>query len=342
MRAHPSWRGSGWAAGFSLVELMVAMAVGLILLGGLISIVVSTSQANRDIEAASRQVENGRYSVATLTTAIQHAGYYGTLGAVGTAVPTTSPCLTTESDLQAQMVLPIQGYDAPAAVGAGTALSCIADGNHLAGTDVLVVRRAATVTTEPTALSLSEIYLQSTPTQALIAMGDPANFTLTTNTGAIAPIRKYNVEVYFVSPCSVPTASSGGVCDTSADGGRPIPTLKRLALGSDGTALAWTTEPIAEGIENLQIDYGIDADGEGSPDTYVTTAATAADWMDVMTLKLHVLARNIDSSAGYVEHKTYDLGLANGAYAPAATEYRRHLFTSAVRAINLSSRRENR
>lgn len=330
-----------WAAGFSLVELMVTMAVGLVLLGGLVSIVVSTSESNRQIEASSRQVENGRYSVAILTRAIQHAGFYGTLSALGTVPPGTSPCLTAVSDLEAQMVLPIQGYDAPVAVGAGTDLPCIAEENHLAGTDVVVMRRATSAITAATALSPDEVYLQSTPAQALIRMGDPANFTLATHTGTAAPIRKYRVEIYFVSPCSVPAPSSGGLCDASADGGRPIPTLKRLSLRGDGTALAWFEEPIAEGIETLQIDYGIDTDGDGSANSYVTAPTTAADWTNVMTLKLHVLARNIEPSSGYVEQKTYNLGLADAAYTPTATNYRRHLFASAVRVINLSSRREN-
>ena len=41
-------------------------------------------------------------------------------------------------------------------------------------------------------------------------------------------IRQYHVHIYFVAPCAIPTA--GTTCDSTADGGKPIPTLKRLEL----------------------------------------------------------------------------------------------------------------
>src|SRR5678809_1005243 len=79
-----------------------------------------------------------------------------------------------------------------------------------------------------------------------------------------APIRKYHVHIYFVAPCSVPTGG-GTVCTGSSDdNGRPIPTLKRIELASNGTM---NVISLVEGIENLQVDYGIDGDKDGVPDT---------------------------------------------------------------------------
>jgi type IV pilus assembly protein PilW len=113
--------------------------------------------------------------------------------------------------------------------------------------------------------------------------------------------------------------------------------------------------PIAEGVENLQLEYGFDTTptavnlatgfpGDGVIDTYATDAAgvgagTFAEWRNVMSVRLYLLARNPLPSVGFSESKTYALGL-EGNYTPTATSYRRNLFEGEVRLINLSSRRE--
>ena len=56
----------GRNAGFSLIELMVAVTIGLTLLAGLINIVINTSRTNREISQSSRSIENGRFAMKTL------------------------------------------------------------------------------------------------------------------------------------------------------------------------------------------------------------------------------------------------------------------------------------
>jgi hypothetical protein len=98
-----------------------------------------------------------------------------------------------------------------------------------------------------------------------------------------------------------------------------------------------------EGIENFQVDYGRDTDGDGSPDgaAYTADPATIPNWMQVMTVQLYILARNTDVSTGYTDNKTYQLGTV-GTITPtgAATQFRRHVYTSVVRVKNPSERLE--
>jgi CheY-like chemotaxis protein len=99
-----------------------------------------------------------------------------------------------------------------------------------------------------------------------------------------------------------------------------------------------------EGIERIQFEYGVDTDGNGSPDLYTANPATPVDWNTVVTVKISALARSLEPSPGYTDTKTYTLGNdAAGApvtVGPFNDSYRRHVFNGVVRLINPSGRRE--
>ena len=205
------------------------------------------------------------------------------------------------------------------------------------------MRHAATVPAG--ALAANGMYIQSTPNSNPIVATGSGTFSLTVRNGTgaavAAPMRAYEVHIYFVSPCSVP---AGATCASTDDGGKPIPTLKRLELAvdpSDGV-FKMMTVPLVEGIENFQVDYGVDTDGDGAPDgASVADPASIVNWMGAMTLQLHVLARNSESSTNYTDNKSYLLGTA-GTITPtgAAMNFRRHVYSSLVRVKNPSERLE--
>src|SRR3546814_1837029 len=75
--------------------------------------------------------------------------------------------------------------------------------------------------------------------------------------------------------------------------------------------------PLVEGIDALQFEFGIDTNGDGNPDAYTadpdsyggcTGAACQQNWINVMAIKIHLLARGRTTSPGYVDTKTYSLG----------------------------------
>lgn len=61
-------------AGFSLIELMVALTLGLIIVGGVISIFVNNQQAFRTTEALGRLQENARISFELMAREVRQAG----------------------------------------------------------------------------------------------------------------------------------------------------------------------------------------------------------------------------------------------------------------------------
>ena len=329
-------------AGLSLVELMVSITLGLLILSGVLVVFVNTSAARSEVERTSRQIENGRYASEVLSHDLRLAGYYGELGVSAIANPAgglpADPCSTNAADWNAWIPVHVQGYDD----GAGVAATTCALGNLKPNTDVLVIRRTRACVAGVDGCEAPENgkpYLQvslcSTEVVAhKLGLQGVAAFDRTRRDCATAAgQREYLVRIYFVS--------------TDNGMGENVPTLKRLEL----TGAGWQTVPLVEGIEEFQLQYGLDTNGDGVPEEYVAdptgypvAAPTPLEsWMNVMTVEFHLLARNLETSPNYVDAKTYTLGKdAGGAdieVSPGGA-YRRHVYSGLVRIVNPASRRD--
>jgi type IV pilus assembly protein PilW len=352
--------------GLSLVELMIALTIGLLLVTGLTLIFVNSSQANRELQKTAQQIENGRYAMDLLSMDLRLAGFYGHLHNLPPAAALPDPCETaSDTNLRDALAFPVQGYRAAnlASIPDVSATSCddkglLVAGNLRPGSDVVVIRRASTVAlTRPGGTaSQNEVYIQASGTTAQIQI-PAATVALDNNNNALgavstiflhdgltpAPIRKYHVHVYFVAPCSV-GSGAGGIC---AAGDDTIPTLKRLELTSvGGAAASMRLVPLVEGIEYLKLEYGVDnlpatinistgLVGDATVDSYATVPA---DWSQVISARVHVLARNTEPSSDFTDDKTYTLGTI---VVPAANDrFKRHAYVSEVRLMSPSGRRE--
>jgi type IV pilus assembly protein PilW len=239
------------------------------------------------------------------------------------------PCATDLASLRVALPVAVQGYSQVAA----SPLACLDGANVQAGSDILVVRRAQTEGLTAASLDPALPYIQTLGDDLVFDVGaNSANFTLVKIGGGIAPIHPYTVQIYFVSPCSVP--SGGAACSAAADNGNPIPTLKRLELDVGG----WREVSLVEGIERMRVEYGLDSDGDGAPDSYVLNPLTAAEWGNVVSANIGLLARNTRATPGHVDDKTYRLVTLDVA-APL-DGFKRHAYSGVVRFMNVSGRRE--
>jgi type IV pilus assembly protein PilW len=353
MRSQPKSRRS--MEGVSIVELMIAMVLGLLILAGLASLFAGSSAARSEMERSARQIENGRFAMELLGEDLRMAGFYGEFNVSTLPVPAAlpDPCSTNVADWQAAMPVSIQGYDN----GAGFPASCLPS-NVRPGTDILVVRRAANC--EAGAPGCDPIvggapYVQvskcsggappeNVATPYMLGLQGSMPFNLRQrNCATQAGLRRYYVRIYYI-------ANDNG-------DGVAVPTLKRLDL----MGMRWMETPLVEGIEELNIEYGIDwappAGGsvvDGTPDSYTTdptnftaagcgTCTAPSNWFNVVTARVNLLARNIDPSPDYVDTKRYTLGRdaagADVVFNPGGP-YRRHAYTGVVRVVNVGQRRE--
>jgi len=330
--------------GLSLVELMVSVTLGLIVLSGVLIVFANSSGSRNEVERTSRQIENGRYASEVLSDDIRLAGFFGefdpsTIAAPG-ALP-ADPCSVTVADWNTWIPMYVRGYD-----GAGFSSPNCVLANRKAGTDVLVIRRTRTCTANSTTctpdVTAGTPYLQVSACGSQVtkyaldiqpSSGNGA-FTMQTRTcssGTLAPKREYYVHIYFVA--------------TDNGRGDNVPTLKRLELvGNPSGTPAFNLVPLVEGIEDLQLVYGVDTNSDGAPDEYVADPGTVARWLSVMTVQFNILARNIETSPNFVDTKTYTLGKdSTGAaqtFGPFNDGYRRHVYSGLVRIMNPAGRRD--
>lgn len=319
--------------GFSLVELMVAIAVGLILVTGLALLFANSSQSGNELDKSIRQIENGRYALELLTEDVSVAGYYGEVPSSGLSLISVGACETTAANLGWSNAaftapVPVTGLSPTEAA----ALACLS--NHKVGTSALVLRRLDTTAIAPSAAASGTLYLQTSrcvtdPTATrFVASTSAADFNLKgLDCTAVNAAQRYITRIYYIASCNE--------C-----GFDTVPTLKRAELR--GSQIV--TSPLAEGIESMAFDFGFDTNNDGGPDVYrVALSGVVGDadntWANVTGLRIHLLSRTTESSPGFVDSKVYDLGLT-GSLGPFNDSFKRRVYTATTRLNNIAGPRE--
>ncbi|KHK50650.1 type 4 fimbrial biogenesis PilW transmembrane [Ralstonia sp. A12] len=335
--------------GISLIELMVGMTLGLLLLTALASLYASTSQSRVQLGNSATQIENGRYALDVISQEIGLAGYLGDLNLLGTsAISTPDVCNVATTALgftnsPATVPVAIYGY----APGTNPA-TCLP--NLSPSSEILVVRRvSSTKVASPSAITAGQAYLQdsfcTTDTAPFVFSGTSTDFTLKDKTCSNpAELRQVSVRAFYIATCDLCKGNDNGVL-----------TLKVAELSGG----AMQPQSIAEGIQDMHFSYGVDVDGNGSPDCYVAnpginnsaacnnvggynwnTSATT-NWSNVTAVRINVLASTLKPAAGWTDNRTYDLGRGSNAMSgPFNDSYKRHVYVEVARAANVAGPRE--
>ena len=95
------------------------------------------------------------------------------------------------------------------------------------------------------------------------------------------------------------------------------------------------TECIAEGVENLQVEYGIDSDLDGAVDELLTNP-TQAQLGNAISARIILLARTAEADRSYTDNRTYSLSNADD-FTPADS-FRRRVYTTTVPVQNIRNR----
>ncbi len=334
--------------GFSLIELMVAVTIGLLMMAAVLQLFVDVSRTNAEMAKTNAQMENSRFAIQLIADDLQHGGFWDgyipefddlTAEDIPGDYPATvpDPCVDFSTwDLaykNAVLGLPVQVYPA-SAVPAG----CSGLTNLQANTDVLVVRHAATSTTAEADFDVNDVYFQPSfcssssydywlAQKAAFADFDWAkrdpSLADGCGPGEQADIRKLVSHIYYIRDYSV----------TAGDG---IPTLMRAEFDN---GVMGSAQPLIDGIEGMIVELGVDnrsdtgavvdyaaavtwADpdnkdsptnrGDGVPDEFHRCTSGQPCGVDqlanVVAAKVYLLVRAPDASAGYTDGKSYTLG----------------------------------
>lgn len=341
--------------GLSVIELMVGLTIGMIMVAGLALMFGNATRSSLELEKTVRHIENGRQAIDVLSEDLALAGFYGTLPTFAYApLPSATPCsdsATLAGDLASASLaggalpalpLPVEG------VHPGQSLSCLT--NRKSGTPALVLRRVDTAVTAVASIGATNqlLYVQDShhaPDNFYsykVTAGNPSALDLKAIDGTRNAARRFLSRVYYIATCSN--------CNNGGDG---IPTLVRLDLVGAQTV----ARPVAEGIDQIAFDYGFDNNGDGAVDIWwglngaaganeAAAAANDADkgWKNLVAVRVALVSRNIERTAGFVDGSAYNLGLAGAAknsYTPPGDATKRRNYVATIRLATVAGRRES-
>jgi type IV pilus assembly protein PilW len=288
-------------AGFSLIELMIGMVLALLLAAIIVTVFSRASKTSSVTQTINETQEQGRVALDMLQQDVRLAGYIGCnsnrLLESGGLVNVTADPGAFLSDID-QYILGHEGtgaaFDPVASDGLTTA-----DPAPLLDSDAITVR---------------------------IPLGEPAALSGTMANGTVA-VPLFSTAGFAVgqhavvgdcaqSTAFVVTGLAGGLEHSDAGGLNASPDLGR-AYGPDAMVAPFATltyyvaengvgtnrslyrrvgdtalsEEIAEGVEEFQLQYGLDTDGDIFADLFVT-ADDVADWSQVVSVRASLLMRS--------------------------------------------------
>ena len=285
--------------GMTLVELLVALAIGSFLMVGAVQVYNQSRQAFVINESIARVQETAQFAMDTIEADLRMASNWG-MHSRGQAIEGRSLIgdpnplgLAAPGGCGATWALdlgrPVQGnnnlYNLPCGpVGAGGAQ---------ANSDIVTTRRA---TVAPTPLAGGRLQIQSTRIQGQIFDNGvvPAGFT-----PADSETHDLLVSTYYVASSS--TLIPG------------VPSLRRKALGVGGAVV---DQEVAPGVENMQLQFGVDVDGDNTVDRYVNPGDPVIDPAAVnfipdariITARIWLVIRSVSPENGIQDNRLYAPG----------------------------------
>lgn len=300
--------------GLSLVELMVAMALSLLLILGVVQIFLSSKQTYTTNNALSRLQESGRFALEFMAYDIRNAGYKGECV---TPVNVLHPSTIT-IDERYMLDIGLQGWGPKAS---DPLPAWFGDDERHANTPALLIKHAASGTGASPAAASKKASLDTTSdtniqTERIVVLSDPSGCDMFPNYAApnsriissksgddggdlghtysnVAPnkaqINYFESSMYFIKPSTQTN----------------VPALWRAQYRKFEAAAAAPQE-LVEGIADMRLAYGL-----GTPnrqiDKYESDPTKITDWNNVLAVRITVLAVSTETNVVDVDQPSLDL-----------------------------------
>ncbi|WP_274050780.1 PilW family protein [Thalassomonas haliotis] len=314
--------------GFSLIELFISLATGLVLFAGVLSVFVGIRATSSETTTYGELQENGRFAINLLTDDLLRQGFWGELPeSLSTGLLVSSPAQIAGDCVGDG----INNSSFPLGVGHfralwGTSLvsaanmGCIDDAKT--GSDLLQIKRVISAPVAAANVDSDRYYLIANANSGAIFAGDAGIPTI--NDGQIW---EYQHHIYYISEYS--------------QGGNTVPVLMQGQLRNATLPPIFFNQAI-DGIEMIRFMYGVDSDSDGIVNAFIPAGNMLDTYWDnesdirILAVKIFVLARSILPDSSYENLNTYHLGdlAVNFINGGSGDNYRRMLFSSTITLPN--------
>jgi len=341
--------------GITLVEMLVAMVIGLILAGGIYQVFVGSSESYQLNTQLARVQESGRFAMQLLRQEIRGAGYLGCaqdvdaytsllnnsnfylfefnnaiygLEATGNNTWADNSQGFTQAQLGTQLAIdtPLSGSDIVVIRG-------VFGGNITMYTEMpppladMKVANAAGIINDNDILMISDC---SHASVFQVSSFNPNNGNLVYNTGGN----------YVLGDAGFPgnaTKILGHDYKIGAEIVRIRSAVFFIRLNPGNQPALYMKEGVApavelvEGVESMQIRYGEDTNNDGTVDTYVN-ANQVGNWERVRSVRIGLLLRSTaEAGRGPVDNNVYDVsGDGNDDFGPVGDRRLRLVMSGTV------------
>ena len=352
--------------GLTLVELMVAIALGLVITAAVVQIFVTSRSSYTMEEGLARVQEAGRFAVDLMSYDIRMAGYTGCLPR------TTKPASALNNPDDFATAGPyryLQGFTYVGSGGVNPAsdwseslpAAYFSSSELLPESDVLVVRRGSEVSTQ-----LNEKI--DTPSAQAKIQGNPSGLKQF-DIVMLTSCRQEKAEIFQITgPASIDDITKNELVHNEGvgnpgnatkefktlfeqgdeivklithvyfvgpgKGGRPALFRKGLQNADTGESV-FTSQELVEGVVRLKVLFGVDTDGDKVANKFVPAKdVTAAEADKVFAVRMALLVRTPEKVDSQPE--VASLNLLGTAYSPTGDDrfYRHRVFNSTIHLRN--------
>lgn len=289
--------------GFTLIEILVGLLLSTLLLGGVVQVYLSTKSTANFTRGLARLQDSASYSLELMSKDIRMAGFIPCGYPENFANEVNGSTNQWWTNLHTR---PLQGYEGGSASLPGFITSL--DATRVETSDVLVVMRggrnltsidfynnATNEFTTQRAMTDSwdedgSLMVACDQRKAVLFQGagiSAGDTNVTVNAGTIADnfgndaqLSDYTAAIYYIrQPAS----------------GEGFSLYRTYAFVNSSSNVATTSEELVEGVENMQLLYGLDRNDDGVAEQYLRADLIANDdWSRVVTVRIGLLVASQD------------------------------------------------
>lgn len=293
-----------FSSGYTLIELMIAMVLGLFLMVGVFQLNASNKKTSRIQESLAETQKNGRFSIDAISYAIKTAGYSGFYKDLSVGVENV---LNNPADIMLDASVPVSGYN-----NVNSADTYAGVTGFIQGSDILLLKRMGPETravishaTQDTlvvdsanAFAPGEIVVVSDLDQASIfqintSATSGTQTTLKMTTGGTTPGNSVIISNNYDTTAELGKLETEMFYIKNGQNGRPA-LYKASLFNNSGVAQLQETE-LTSDIRDLQVVYSLDTNNDQVIDAK-QNAAGVTNWNQVIGVNIAILADSMNDN----------------------------------------------